>query len=134
MPEVEEEAVTALIRRTPLRRTRMKAWHPKPDPEHDAATQLARVSACLVCGKVGSCVPAHFPRARGWRGEPHPWHPRKWIPACGEPGACYQLLDRQLGVSAPIEERRQEALVKLEARAPLWWAQWKEDEPWPPTL
>ena len=65
MPEVEEEAVTALIRRTPLRRTRMKAWHPKPDPEHDAATQLARVSA-------------------------------------------------------PIEERRQEALVKLEARAPLW--------------
>lgn len=68
-----------------------------------AASQLAAVQPCLLCGKRGTCVPAHFPKHVGMGGSSDPaWYaPDKWVPLCGEPGACHDLVDGRLGTASP---------------------------------
>lgn len=105
-----------------MKRSALRRRPKPPTPEHVAATALARKSKCLICGERGTCVPAHWPHHRGSGGKwANEWARELWVPACGEPGACHQLIDRQLGVSEAIEKERQKALRILEVAAPAWW-------------
>ena len=112
------------MKRTPLKRSPMQHKRHKPSPEHIAATRLARDSACLLCGKVGTCVPAHFPRHRGSGGRfENDWDRQHWVPLCGEPGACHDYTDgRSGGVTAFAREMRESDRALLLAKAEReWW-------------
>jgi hypothetical protein len=90
----------------------------KVDPLHRLATRIAAESDCLLCEHPG-CVPAHWPRHRGSGGAKAGWERREWLPLCAP---CHDLVDRRLGVSTAIEERRTVALLRLEQLAPVYWA------------
>jgi hypothetical protein len=89
----------------------------KQAPAHREATKLAAESDCLICGVFG-CVPAHFPRHRGLGGGHAGWDRTEYVPLCTP---CHDLIDRRLGASAAIEERRIVALLRLEGKAAEWW-------------
>ena len=86
-------------------------------PQHREATRIAAESRCLICDAYG-CEPAHFPTHRGMAGGKAGWSREEWVPLDRD---CHDLIDRRLGVSAAIEERRIMALLMLEERAPKWW-------------
>ena len=102
------------MKRTPLSRK------PKPDPEHAAATKLARESACLICGKVGLCVPAHWPTHRGMGGRRGFWRCRCWVPLCP---TCHDTTDARNGASESAHEATLLAWGILAVKAPSWWAE-----------
>ena len=106
-----------------MKRTPFKRKPPKHDPEHAAATALAATSACLLCGSSGTCVPAHFPRHRGSGGRwKHPWARKRWVPACGEPGACHDMIDGRAGSTISGGERLERIRAALLAKAhKTWW-------------
>ena len=95
-----------------------KAKRRKVDPLHRAATLLAAESDCLLCEYPG-CVPAHWPTHRGIGGANAGWERTEWLPLCTP---CHDLIDRRLGVSVAVEERRIVALLRLEDKAAEWWA------------
>lgn len=113
------------MRKTPLRRkSRLRSRPKRSTPEHRAATELAHRSACLLCEKTGTCVPAHFPHHRGRRGEPDAWHPRKWVPLCGEPGSCHDFIDSRAGGVLDEEvcaQRKGARALVLERAKEKWW-------------
>ncbi len=68
--------------------------------EHRQATEAAKTMACTLCGRKGSCVPAHFPHHRGMGGRKGYWQRKHWTPLCGEMGACHDLIDGRNGVGS----------------------------------
>jgi hypothetical protein len=52
------------------------------------------------------------------------WSWGKWIPLCPTWSVhrCHDLIDRRVGVSGGIEEKRQKALALLVERVPGFWA------------
>lgn len=119
-------------RSKPLRRSWKRSYGPPKDQEHEAAAELARNSLCLLCGRIGSCVPAHFPRHRGsggrWR---HPWHRKHWVPLCSAPhderrGSCHDWIDGRTGGQINEEtcqERERERAELLARKRRLWWTE-----------
>lgn len=67
---------------------------------HKEASRAAAESACLLCGRTGSCVPAHFPKHTGMGGGKDKWNPELWVPLCGQPGACHDLVDGRNGIGS----------------------------------
>jgi hypothetical protein len=55
---------------------------------------------CLLCGATGSCVPAHFPKHTGMGGSKDKWDLDRWIPLCGLPGSCHDLVDGRNGIGS----------------------------------
>jgi len=90
----------------------------KVDPLHRAATLLAAESDCLLCERPG-CEPAHWPTHRGMGGGKVGWERTAWVPLDHNR---HDLIDRRLGVSTAIEERRTVALLRLKEKAAEWWA------------
>jgi len=89
---------------------------------HKEATALARRSACLLCGATGSAVPAHFPHHRRRRTFPDVWDVRNWVPLCGQPGACHDLIDSRAGGQMDDDcAARELAREKVLGRAREWW-------------
>jgi hypothetical protein len=89
---------------------------------HREATDLAHNSFCLLCGREGMCVPAHFPVHRGMGGRWGYWGPSKWVPLCGEPGGCHDLVDGRLGIGSQKGwERWRQARKDVSSRLLLWW-------------
>jgi|WetSurMetagenome_2_1015567.scaffolds.fasta_scaffold431227_1 hypothetical protein len=100
--------------------------------DHAEATAFCAKANCLVCGAHG-CVPAHIAIVdgevrsghRGMGGGKSDWQWGSWVPLCATWSVhqCHDLVDRRLGVSERIEEKRQAALAKLVERAPVFWGQ-----------
>jgi hypothetical protein len=87
--------------------------------EHRAASELAQRSPCLLCGKVGTCVPAHFPHHRRRRTWPAVWDRRNWLPLCDE---CHSFIDGRTGGQMDDDcTRRDEARSFVAEAARAWW-------------
>lgn len=113
-----------MLRRTPMKRGRKRAYRPKRDRAHELATALAREQHCILCGAHGFSVPAHFPRHRGSGGRwPDPWHPSHWVPLCG---GCHDWIDGRTGGQMDDDCARRERdrhLVNVRATV-NWWPRW----------
>lgn len=72
---------------------------------HAEATALAHELPCELCGSTGTCVPAHYPRHTGAGGSKTKWDREKWIPLCGMPGRCHDLVDGRNGVGSQAGHR-----------------------------
>ena len=96
---------------------------PRITAEHRAATQLAHQSACLLCGSIGTCIPAHFPHHRRRRPGGAVWDRANWVPLCGQPGACHDLIDWRVGgvsdADCALRDEARECV--LERARDSWW-------------
>jgi hypothetical protein len=82
------------------------------DRLHRIASHEARQMSCLICGR-SPCEPCHWPRHRGLGSAHAGWSRSEWVGLCRR---CHDTVDGRLGVSGPIEARRQQAITILEER------------------
>lgn len=96
--------------------------------DHRKATALAAKCRCLNCNAPAPSVCAHFPVHRGMGGANAGWSTDEWVPLCGEPGGCHDILDRRNGASSDAVRLSAAVRARVTRLAPAWRTMQKRQE------